>query len=513
MNTPEPLPDYDAWALSALLNGRTLNGEIDRVSELNRRFARQLNSTEADGRRAVFDSFLAPMEDGEAAAVVRAVTSADPLTPPPDAEPWPALRLGRLPDVPAFPDVLPPQARQLVEEASSAIGCDPSFVAVDVLAIAAGAIGRSRSLRLSHQFASASLFVAPIGHPGDGKTPALERYASDPVRRLEAGFAKAFQEKKACYAEAVRAHKKDDGPPPAPPVPVRLAIDDTTVEAMFRVLAANKRGLLMIRDELSAMISGLNQYRAGAGNDLPNFLKIWSGSAFSIDRVLNEFGEAIFIPHPMLTIVGNLTPASLPKLLSKDGDEGFLDRWLFAFPDRRRKLKSSQRGSVAARTLDDWSDVIRRLWMLELERRDDHDHPKVVTFSAAGRDEYNRLYDRHVDEVNAPDFPDSLRGSWSKLEEYAGRLCLVLTVLRHACDPTADQETVPSAEARDARDAWALVDFFKAHHERVRAYLQGKGFGGAPEGVQYVLRWIGIHAKVESFPESELIPNRLDRYP
>jgi hypothetical protein len=128
----------------------------------------------------------------------------------------------------------------------------------------------------------------------------------------------------------------------------------------------------------------------------------------------------------------------------------------------------------------------------------------VVYFSNAGKAEFDRLYDAHVDEVNAHDFPDALRGPWSKLEEYAGRLCLILALLRHAADPTADVDALPMAGTTEARDAWRLVDFFKAHHRRVRANLDGKGLGGAPQGGRLILRWLRNHPDVEAFPESEL---------
>jgi hypothetical protein len=141
--------------------------------------------------------------------------------------------------------------------------------------------------------------------------------------------------------------------------------------------------------------------------------------------------------------------------------------------------------------------------------------PHVIYFTNPGKAAFDRLYDRHVDEVNDPSFPDHLRGPWSKLEEYAGRLCLTLTLLRHAADPTADPEALPRANVREAEDAWRLIDYFKAHHRRVRAYLDGKGLGGAPEGVRLILRWLRNHPEVTAFPESELTrdipPLRKDR--
>jgi hypothetical protein len=153
---------------------------------------------------------------------------------------------------------------------------------------------------------------------------------------------------------------------------------------------------------------------------------------------------------------------------------------------------------------DGWLKVCRALWARELDVQEGRSCPHTVYFSDAGRTEFDVLYDQHVDEVNAADFPDSLRGSWSKLEAYAWRLSLILSLLWRAADPTADQRTLPSVEPVIARHAWRLVSYFKSHHRRVRASLQGRGLGGAPEGTHLILNWIRNHQDKGSFDERDL---------
>ena len=439
----------------------------------------------SDERESVWSTFLGLLPPDVAEALVGLVAAADPDQQPPDGEPWPALRLGTLPPAPGFPlHVLPSAARRLVAEAASAIGCDPSFPAVDVFAASAGAIGRSRGLNLgSNQFARASLFVAAVGAPGDGKSPAFG-YATEPIRRLDNEFMEAFREAKARYREALKASKKGEGPSPPEPVPVRLGVDDTTVEALFRILAANRRGLLMMRDELSALLKGLGQYKGGGGSDRPNLLKIWSGQPFSIDRVLNEFGEPIHIPFPMLSIVGNMTPSSLPLMVLRERDDGLLDRWLFAFPDRLPTPNASERSRVANETLDDLAEVVRRLWMLEMEEAGGpHLRPKVVYLSNAGRDEVFRRYDEHVDQVNAADFPEALRGPWSKLEEYAvealpraGRAPLTPRTRR----PTRSRSRWPTPRTPGMRGSWSTTS--RPTTAGCGPTWRARGSAGAPEG-------------------------------
>jgi hypothetical protein len=279
-------------------------------------------------------------------------------------------------------------------------------------------------------------------------------------------------------------------------------VHDATLEALFRVLAKNPRGLTMILDELSTLVLGMNQYRRGAGNDRPNLLKIWSRAPISIDRVANEFGEPIRIARPALCITGNATPSLLAAM--GGGEDGFSDRWVYAYPDRRPKPKSADRSAVGDDTVAAWEAVARNLRRRDMVQDGDRTLPGVVHLSPAGKAELDRLHDAHVEEVNAVDFPDHLRGPWAKLEEYATRLALILTLLDHASDPTADPLALPRADVRSARSAWRLVNYFKAHHRRVRAALGGRGLAGAPEGVRPIRRWLEVRPGLRSFRESDL---------
>jgi hypothetical protein len=505
------LVDIDPWVFARLLSCRPVNGELELMSESNRGLARRLAAAPGPDRARIWGEYLAGLPDTEAAAAVEAIARVDPDSPPPEGEPWPPLRLGELPAVPEFPvEVLPDPLARLVAEAAGSVGCDPGMVAGPALAIAGGLIGRSASLLLgANWFAGACAFQINIGFPGDGKSPALD-YAAGPVYDIDRELAEAFRADKQAYLDAMqrlneaKRRKEVGGARPDPPVPRRINIDDSTMEATFRVLAANPRGLLMCKDELSSLILGLNQYKGGAGNDRPNLLKTWSGKPILIDRVLNEFGEPIRVPFPCLSITGNLPPAMLLDLVDRRGDDGLVDRWLFVFPDRRLKLKSAQRRPVSNEAVAGWVELGRRLWARPMDTSEGRSRPHVVYFSNPGKSEFDRLHDRHVDEVNAADFPDALRGPWSKLEEYAGRLCLILSLLRHAADPTADTEALPLVGPDVARDAWRLVGYFKSHHRRVRAYLEGRGLGGAPEGARLALRWIRNHPDTRAFPESEL---------
>lgn len=428
---------------------------------------------------------------------------------------WPALRIGELPPSKEFPvDVLPAILADFAAAVAKAVGCNVSLVVLAMLAVAAGVIGRTVRLRLnSRRYESASLYVANVARPGDGKSPALG-YVVAPLDAIEKALRAEFQAAKQAHKERLADLPKGD-PRPDPPVPRRLMLDDTTVEAMFRTLSRNERGLLVCQDELASLILGANQYRSGGkGNDVAHFCKLWTGARTTIDRVSNENQEPVVIPHPCVSIVGNLTPSSLPALAGTRGSDGFLDRWLFTYPDRLPRPRAAERGQVGEEDAGDWEAVVQRLWQRPLRDYGGHDGPYVVGFTDPGRAEFDRLYDNLIDEVNDPAFADELRGPWMKMETYASRLALVLALVRHAADPTDDWERLPAIDPLIARDAWGLVDFLKNQHLRVRAALEGKGLGAAPEGARLILRWLRNHRPGE-FNEGDLTrdmqPLRKDR--
>src|SRR5205823_5783661 len=88
------------------------------------------------------------------------------------------------------------------------------------------------------------------------------------------------------------------------------------------------RGLLIIRDELSAWVKSLNQYRGGKGSDKQFYLSAWNSAAIAVDRQ----GKTTLIDHPFLAVVGCIPPEVLPDLDDESGrEDGFLHRLLFTY--------------------------------------------------------------------------------------------------------------------------------------------------------------------------------------
>ena len=88
----------------------------------------------------------------------------------------------KLDDFATFPiEVYTASHQAYIHEVASSIGCSQDFVGSAMLAVAGCAIGNSRALELKPGFSeSPRLYMALVGPPGDGKTPAISRCLAGP---------------------------------------------------------------------------------------------------------------------------------------------------------------------------------------------------------------------------------------------------------------------------------------------------------------------------------------------
>lgn len=198
-----------------------------------------------------------------------------------------------------FPvEVLPAVVRRLVVEGATALGCDPSYIALPLLAQLASAIGNSRRVRLKSSWTEPPvLWCVIIGDSGTLKSPAFD-LALRPIRHRQQRMLKDYEQACAEYQadlETAKAelkewrhtgYKQGQERPTMPKTPVcdRLWCSDTTVEALADRLASAPRGLLVARDELAGWLGSFNQYKAGQGGDVAQWLEmhraghlLWTG--------------------------------------------------------------------------------------------------------------------------------------------------------------------------------------------------------------------------------------------
>jgi hypothetical protein len=398
-------------------------------------------------------------------------------------EPWRPMGAEDLTFRPFPVDALPDPIRGFVAAGAKAIGCDPSYLGLVMLTTLAAAIGNTRRLQLKRGWpAPPIIWVAIVGESGTAKTPAfklvmrpirerqrkaLERYDQE-VKRYEADLARWDKEMNAWK----RAKNTSDDPPakPDPPQAERFVVSDTTVEALAPILLVNPRGLLMSRDELAGWIGSFDRYAGGkgkAGADSANWLSMFNAENIIVDRKTG-FPRTIFVPHASVCVVGGIQPVILTRALSIEHREsGLAARLLLTWPPR--KAKRWTEADIDPKAEAEFARLVDRLFELQpTVGAEGEAVPVLVRLDPDAKAAWTAYYNAHADEQ--ADLTGDLSAAWSKLEEYAARLALVIHFVRWAAnDPTLKDPDILDLASMNA--GITLANWFKHEARRVYAML------------------------------------------
>lgn len=249
--------------------------------------------------------------------------------------------------LPKFPlEVLSSQLQQVIERTSKGAGVTPAHVAVPLLGISSGLIGYSRRIKVTASWIQpATCWTALVGYSGTGKTPGhnVTRRAAKEVERLrkkDEGERKRDHETKEVAAKAAydtwkrqvkEAAEVGLAPPEMPGaavdpgkyVPIRLIVNDGTIERLAELLQARPQGIVLVRDELAALFLNMSRYSGGRDDEF--WLESWNGEPHTVERM----GRMLAIDHLLIGVVGGMQPDKLVASFKGDHD-GKYARVLFA---------------------------------------------------------------------------------------------------------------------------------------------------------------------------------------
>lgn len=391
---------------------------------------------------------------------------------------------GEIPPVPFPVDVFPPSLAELCRLGAVAMQCPVDYLASAAVGLAGAAIGLSVNVAVKRGWVeSPNLYVATVGPPGTRKSPAY-RLLSRVFFAIDRDLQDMYRQQLNVWEQRKEAKEDDLGPPP---VRRHLTIDDATKEAIGQIHDENPRGLAVIKDELAGWMASMNAYR-GAGDDLQFWMTLNSGSPVKVNRKGNK--EVLVIPRPCVSVLGPLTPSSLPAMTGEGLDNGWLDRILFSYPAPLPRTGWSEE-EVPQTYLDDWASAVRDLFNLPMEEVNGHPSPHYIRFDDAGKKLFIDWINGHQAETQHPDFSAALVGPWSKIEGFCARFALILSRLRTVYDPTIDNAPRDVGE-EDTFGAIRLAEYFKVHFKRVRHELS-RSNNESNDDAAMILRWVLKH--------------------
>ncbi len=298
----------------------------------------------------------------------------------------------------------------------------------------------------------------------DRQRKALERYA-EALKLYEADLAR-WEKEMAAWKRA----KEPVGDPPAKPEPPqaeRSIVSDTTVEALAPILLANPRGLLLARDELAGWIGSFDRYAGKAGADSANWLSMFNAESIIVDRKTGV-PRTIHVPQAAVCVSGGIQPAILQRALGQEHREsGLAARLLLTCPPRTpKRWTEADIDPTAEASL---ARLFGRLYELELTIGDEGElRPVLVRLTGDAKSAWKAYYNAHA--IEQADLTGDMAAAWSKLEEYAARLALVVHFIRWAAgDVTLTKPDILDTESMKA--GIVLARWFKHEARRIYAML------------------------------------------
>jgi hypothetical protein len=371
---------------------------------------------------------------------------------------------------------VPAPLGEYARQGGLALGCDPAYVALPVLAVAAGLIGHTRVLRLKRTWrVPAVLWALVVADSGSLKTPAW-RLATDYLFVLQRRLDKQFQEDMADFEQEMEAYTRrakeakekgeDPGPRPERPVHRTVFTSDATIEAVAELIEDNPRGLVVSCDELAGWMGSFARYKSkGAGSDLQRWLSMHSAGGFAYHRKTGD-RRRIVVAHAAVSVCGGIQPGILARTL---GDEflaaGLAARLLLAMPPRPVKVWTE--AEVDPDTEAAYQRTLDALLALKFGYAPDGSRaPHALHLSVDAKARWVAWYTNWAREQAASE--GELAAAFAKLEEAAARFALVHHVVTHIGLDVDDRREVgiKSVEAGVALALW-----FAGEARRVYAML------------------------------------------
>lgn len=353
-----------------------------------------------------------------------------------------------------FPyEILPEIPRDYIIRTSRAIGCDPAFVGLGVLAAMAGAIGNSRRIKLKQMWSEpALLWTVCVGDSGTGKSPGFTA-ATDPLFKIQGAAIKAYEKAMAKWKQEVaqsevatnrwkrrEGRRKEEGegelPPDLPPMPTlkRFIADDTTIEALSVILKENPRGIVVIRDELNGWFASFGRHAKNgqSGADTSKWLSCFNALGMLVDRK-TAIPPQIYVPRASVGLTGGIQPEILKRALRPEYlESGMAARLVFAYPPKRAKRWNEN--DVPVDVIVAYQSLLRGLFELEMDLDPTSDpeeptyQPRLLPLDPKAKALWVAHYNAHAAE--SLKLSGDLAAAWAKLEAYTARFALVMHMVR-----------------------------------------------------------------------------------
>lgn len=345
-----------------------------------------------------------------------------------------------------FPvEVFPTPFKELLNGCKSSLNFPTDYTGVAIISAVSTAIGKSAKAKVKNGwYEFSSLFIAIIGNAGANKSHPLE-LSFKPFQEIDKAMIDLFKEELEAFETfmAIPAKERGNGSKVNKPVLIKTILHNFTPEILCQRLVENERGCTVVSEELATFLEGMNNY--SKGDQTSTYLSLWSNKPTSIDRVKSPV--PLWLPQPFLNIIGSLQPRILPKLFpSGKTDNGFLQRFLFAYPSNAEKqpINDIEIDECLMQDYSNWITRYRISSPIFIDEETELPKAKVYYLSNDAKAFFYKWQKENTEQVN--DNAESLKGEiLSKFDIHFIRLSLILQIMTNYETNEISLQTVQGA--------------------------------------------------------------------
>lgn len=379
---------------------------------------------------------------------------------------------------PTFPiRIYPESIQRFIEATQKGLNFPKDYIGASVLFAVAASIGNSIRVEVMPGWIeSAVLYLALVGNPGTSKSHPLS-FVMKPIEEIDSLNFEKYKKQKREYDENITLSKKERKEKGLSDFPVKpnwqqTIVSDYTPEALADTHKFNQRGIAVVMDELVALVKNFDRYSKGSEQEF--ILSAWSCKPVRISR---KTTEPTYLPLPFISIAGTIQPSVVAEMAKNRTENGFIDRILFAFPDRVPKLPWGI--GVSPEWPAYWNNTLNKIIGIPFNTDSKgNPTPRILKFTSDGLRRLKRWQAELAHRANTAN-NEAQMGLLAKLEVYAIRFSLCLEVLRSA----STESDLTAIGIESVEGAISLTNYFRRNGEKVHSLVSK---GGIPEAKEVI---------------------------
>lgn len=344
-----------------------------------------------------------------------------------------------------FPDeIFPKIVQDYIIENVEALGFNKDHLCSAVLSAFSTAFGNMYHLVVKEGFiAKPLLWIIVVGRAGDGKSHVMN-LPYQPIRNQENIYRKKFN------AELIEFENNPEGK--KKPICSEILMNDVTLEGLIAQHKLNERGLCIYSDETISWINSFSRYSSSSQES--NYLTMFNGKSLKVARAGNG---TFYVPENCINHISGIQKSRVHEMYAGDrGKSGFLDRFLFCFPEKIQLNPIN----------DNMSDpIINRNYETLFQRifdEYDEDLFKQITYS---RDAFNAMMEFDAQILNKhKDNGEVYTSMVQKLRTYFHRIALLIELI----DCYSSDKKVREVSIASVQKSIKAIEYFEVNSVKVR---------------------------------------------